>query len=520
MRRTRHLFLLAVIVGLSSRSCVTVDRSAERDSALTILFESDDYVLGPARDDYPKFLVFEPLVRGWGSRAAPGLAERGEHSLDLRTWTYHLRNDVRWHDGVPVTARDIQFTLELYRHPDVTFHGFPQLIESITVPDDHTLVLRFYRPVGPAEALAGWPVYYPRHVLEDLNPEDFFDWQFWKQPIGNGPYRYVRGVSNTMVELEANPDYFRGRPPINRIVLRLSTANVVTELLSGNVDAAYYLGPADIPKLASDPRFRVYYQWMFVEPQVVHWNQRYPFLSDPLVRRALSHALDRRELARVLYLPDDVPLIGGLSGDDRARDLYDEGRLDRGFHFDPALAGRLLDQAGWLDHDGDGIRDRDGTPAAFELLARQSGILSTLKPAILMQDHLRAVGVDMEIRQVDPAAWRPRYRSGDFDATIHDIRNNAYDLLREEFFGNGSVIGYRNPGIVGLLEAVLLEVDPASQDSLYASINQILRRDVPVTFLLPYYEAYVAHRKIHGLSTPDRAHPVAAIMEIWIEGAE
>ncbi len=97
MRSTRRLFLLAVIVGLSSSSCVAVDRSAEKDSTLTILFESDDFVLGPARDDYPKFLVFEPLVRGWGSRAAPGLAERWEHSLDLRTWTYHLRESESRH---------------------------------------------------------------------------------------------------------------------------------------------------------------------------------------------------------------------------------------------------------------------------------------------------------------------------------------------------------------------------------------------------------------------------------------
>lgn len=520
MRSTPLRFLVAVIVVLPSSSCVAVDQSAEEDSALTILFESDDYVLGPARDDHPKFLVFEPLVRGWGSRAAPGLAESWEHSPDFRTWTFHLRRDVRWHDSVPVTARDIQFTLELYRHPDVTFHGFPQKIQSITVPDDHTLVLRFSRPVGPTEALAGWPVYYPRHVLKDLDSEDFFDWEFWKHPIGNGPYRYVEGVSNTMVELEANPDYFRGKPPIDRIVLRLSTANIVTELLSENVDAAYYLGPADIPTLESDPRFRVYYQWMFVEPQVVHWNQKHPFLSDPVVRRALSHALDRRELARVLYLPDDVPLIGGLSGDDRARVLYDEGRLDGGFRFDPALAGRLLDQAGWLDHDGDGIRERAETAAAFGLLARQGGILSTLQPAILIQDQLRAVGVDMEIHQVEPAAWWPRYRSGDFDATIHDIRNNPSDLLRQEFFGGGTVIGYRNPEIVGLLEALLLAVDPVAQDSLYDSINEILERDVPVTFLLPYYEAYVAHRKVRGLSTPDRAHLVEAIMDIWLEGED
>ncbi len=489
----------------------------EPQTTLTILFASDDYVLGPSRDDSPKFLMFEPLVRGYGTRARPGLAERWEHSGDFRTWTYHLRRDVRWHDGVPFTAHDVAFSLELFRKPEIALHGFALMIDSIAVPDEHTLVLTFLRPTGPEEALPGWPVFYPKHLLTDLDPTSFFDWEFWTRPVGNGPYRYVRGVSNTMIETQANPDYFEGTPAIDRVVLRLSSANKVTELRSGNVDVAYYLSAPEIAALVADPRFRVYFQWITSEPQAIHWNQRHPFLAHALVRRALSHAVNRRELARLLYLPDEMPLVGGLSPDDRALDLYREGKLDQGFVFDPRAAGELLDEAGWLDRGGDGVRERAGIEARFTLLARQGGILSTLEPALLLQNQLRRVGVEVEIRPVESSVWWELFRSGDFDATVHDVRNVPTDLLREGFFGEGTKIGYRNPEIVRLLEALTLELTSPGQDTLYARINAILRRDVPVTFLFPYFEAYAAHRKVRGLRTPDHSHPIEAIQEVWIE---
>ncbi len=530
MRQNRHSgpppTLVALIALLNVWGCSRPDVPAGggREPAdgsrttLTILFRSNDYVLGPATDDVPKFLMFEPLVRGYGARAEPGLAESWEHSQDFRTWTFHIRPDVRWHDGTPVTAHDIAYSLELFKRH--ALHGFPQGVESIEIPDDHTLVLEFDRPRGPEGALGGWPVFYPRHVIEGLDPERFFQWEFWKRPIGNGPYRYVRSVPNTMVELEANPDYYAGAPAIDRIVLRLSSANPVLELTSGNVDAAYYLSSPQIAALASDDRFRIYVQWIHAEPQAIHWNQRHPFLADDAVRRALAHAVDRRELARLLYLPDEMPLVGGLSPEGRADDLYSQGRLDKGPAFDPGRAEALLDEAGWLDHDGDGVRERDGVDARFTLLARQGGILSTLEPAVLLQDQLAAVGVVVEIRPVEAAVWRRLYRSGDFDVTVHDVRNVPADLLREDFFGEGTKIGYRSPEIVRLLAAIENEVDPEAQEVLYAEVNAILGRDMPVTFLFPYFEAYAVHRKVRGLRSPDRASPIAAIREIWIDDGE
>lgn len=517
--RLGRLTALAVILGQSA--CDAADRegsgqSETSPSTLRILFESDDYILGPARDDTPKFLMFEPLVRNWGARAEPALATSWEHSDDFRTWTFHLRDDVRWHDGMPVTAHDVAYSLELFRSPEITLHGFALGIESIAIPDDHTIVLTFNTPRGPNGAVAGWPVYYPKHLIEDLDPADFFQWEFWKRPVGNGPYRFVRGVPNTMVEFEANPDYYAGTLAIDRIILLLSTANPVLELTSGNVDAVYYLSSPELAALGADDRFRTYVQWVHSEPQAIHWNQRHPFLADAAVRRALGHAIDRRELARLLFLPDEMPLTGGLLPDDRADELYAAG-WDQGPAFDTDRARALLDEAGWRDLDQDGVREREGVEARFTLLARQGGILSTLEAAVLLQDQLAAVGVAAEIRPAEASLYRQLYRAGDFDATVNDVRNVPAELLRDGFFGEGTRIGYRNPEIERLLAGITREADPAAEEPLYAEINEILRRDMPLTFLFPYFEAFAAHRKVRGLRSPDRSNPIAAIREIWIE---
>ena len=505
----------AILLGVLALGCGAADNSSEdKASTITVLYESDDYILGPSRDDSPKYLVFLPLVRGYASQAEPLLAERWEHSPDYKTWTFHLRHDIRWHDGVPVTAHDVAFSLELFAHPDILQGS--EGIENVSVPDDHTIVITWMESKGPEDVLDGWTVYYPKHLLQGLDPKEYFTWDFWTHPVGNGPYRYVRGVPLTMIELEANPDYFAGKPTIGRVILKLSTASKVIELTSGNADAAYYLPPTDVLKLSADPRFRIYHLFASTEPQAIHWNQGHPFLADPQVRRALSHAIDRRELMLVNNLPDETPLVGGLSPWDRTDSLYREGKLNPGFPHDPEIAEALLEEAGWSDDSGDGVRQRGGVPARFTMLTPLGG-LSAVESAIFIQDQLRRVGVEMEIWPVERSVWREAYRTSDFDATIWDVPNVPQWLLERDFFGAGSRIGYRNTEIVRWLEMLTVEMDLAAQDTLYVRINEILRRDVPFTFLFPYVEASVAHRRIRGLRTPDRANLLEFIDELWIE---
>ena len=164
-----------------------------------------------------------------------------------------------------------------------------------------------------------------------------------------------------MFELESNPDFYAGEPLIKRVVLKFGSMNPVVELTSGGADVAYTLEPAAVQRLEADPRFVVYHRYDWSELQAIYWNQRHPLFADATwFDMALSHAIDRRELARMLNIPDEMPLVGGVSNEDLADHPYRQGGWDQGPTYDPETAKQLLEQAGWIDRNGDGIREKSG----------------------------------------------------------------------------------------------------------------------------------------------------------------
>lgn len=251
--RRQWILECASLLALAAAGCRrSHERGSARASTATIACRYGIQALNPSYDEEAKFLLFLPLVaEGDTGELEARLAQRWEHSPDFREWTCHLRTDVRWHDGVPVTARDVKFTIDLL--PDFDDVA-ASAIESIVI-DDHTVRIRY---AGSADVLPTWQVYYPKHRLEHLDPKTIFDWEFWTHPVGNGPYRFVRYIPETMMEFKANADSFR-RPRIERLVLKFAGASGLTELLSGNVDAITDVNAAEIPKLAGDRRFHVYY---------------------------------------------------------------------------------------------------------------------------------------------------------------------------------------------------------------------------------------------------------------------
>lgn len=500
-------------------------------STLRILVAGED--LSQIQLHAPKYLLFLPLVERYGPEVVPRLATSWEHSPDYRTWTFHLREDVRWHDGVPVTAHDIRFSLELFHHPEVLLPAgwyLASTFESISVPDDHTLVVTRKLPSSPPPLglpFSGWTVFLPRHLLEGLDPSEFYEWEFWTRPVGNGPYRFVRRLPMTMIELEANPDFYAGEPSIQRVIVKFSGASPVAELRSGASDVVLSVTASDRLKLAADPRFVVYHQYDWSELQAIYWNQHHPLFAEAAVRRALGHAIDRRQLARLLGYPDEMPLVGGVSNEDLVDYPYRQSGWDQGPAYDPALAARLLDQEGWIDRDGDGIREKDDREARFTLLVPNSEDTPGRDEGIFVQDQLRRVGVGMEMRTVEWGAAQDLVRQGAYEAALTSVDNTPSGILVkwlgeappggfDRWSGQPAPFGYRNQEAARLLLALHRETDLDGQDTLYGKVNDIFRRDMPVTFLFPLASSNVAHRRIRGLRQGWPAF-LGNAGELWIE---
>ena len=418
-----------------------------------------------------QWLVFEPLVK-WNLKGEleKRLARSWEHSSDYRTWTIRLRPDVTWQDGVPVTAHDVKFTLELLSHPDVLEidPGF-----SVTVLDDWTYTIAYQRGIGdPIQPL---PVFYPKHVLDRLDPKTFRAWDFWTHPVGNGAYRFVRQVPRTMTEYEASPTYYRGRPRIERVVLKgLTAESALTELLSGHVQAIW-LDLKDVPQIRRDSRFLVYYDINNYFLNAIVWRHDHPLFRDASVRAALTLAINRRELGQVLNLPDETPIVDAPP---TARQ-FRRGEFPDPWPYDTTRAKRLLDEAGWRDVGGGRVRERDGKPFSFVALAQPRDAAS----AVYIQSQLRGLGIQMDVQFLDRSVVRARTKAGTFEALIAEMFTIPGRL--KEWFGEGSLFGYVNPRVVALLDKAEATGDPDEVDRIYREMMPIIQAEMPVTFLFP-----------------------------------
>jgi peptide/nickel transport system substrate-binding protein len=407
-----------------------------------------------------------------------------------------------------VTAHDIAFSIALWRHPDVQWYG-AAAVDSAHAVDDHTVVF-FYRRPGTTADLT-WDVYYPKHLLEDLDPARFFEWEFWTRPIGNGPYRYVRHDPGTHFELAANPDYYRGEPAIQRVRIRLgSDESHRLNLLAGRVDITR-LTSGTAERFLRDDRFAVYYDRTSFAPIRLAWNVRHPLFAEKAIRQALTFGIDRRELAAALGIVEAAPVTDGiLSGC-----LAERGELRSPRPYDPARAERILEAAGWRDSDAAAVRDKEGVPFRFETIVP----VNQEPAAVLVQQQLRRIGVAMELRVMEPTIVNRRFNAGEFEAAVPTLArfDRWIALPHPSSDARTPGNGYDNSRARELWETVARTDSVDELLRVQRELSAIYHEEIPGTFLYARIHATVARSRVHGLDVtpnwlafPDRLSIAAA----------
>ncbi|MEJ2312643.1 MAG: ABC transporter substrate-binding protein [Gemmatimonadales bacterium] len=492
-------FLLSWVVILAGAAACerSEDRALARGSTL-VMAVPDFEAVKPDNWDLD-FLTFLPLAkRGERGDLEGQLARSWEHSADHREYTFHLRTDVSWDDGVSVTAHDVKFTLDLLSHPEVAqYAGFEAL-----VVDDSTVRIRATNP-GYVDDIS----VLPRHLLQELEPRRFWQWEFWTHPVGNGPYRFVRYIPETLMEFRANPDYFGTAPRMERVILKFVGEAGITELLAGNVDIAR-AELVQIPRIAKDPRFRLY-SGVYPGGRGIYWKTDHPLFSDARVRHALTLAVNRPELLWLLNLPDTLPITDGVF---TARQ-FRRGEWPEPLPYDPVRARALLTAAGWVDQDGDGVREKDGRMFRFTATVRPGDGIPEL--AVYVQDFFRQVGVHMEMVVLEkPMMWE-KLRAGDFEAMFMVVQSGVSAQRRD--LGRENRLGYENQEAFAIIDSLQVTAAPGEIDRLYGRLTEIFRADMPVTRLTPWTTAWFVHRRIRGLSSPLRAEPDTYVEALWVE---
>jgi peptide/nickel transport system substrate-binding protein len=489
-------------------------RRVEQPNSITVLYPEDTAVLGPDDDQAAAFLMFLPLVAYNARGGLEGrLADLWSHSPDDRAWTIHLRDGIRWHDGGPVTAHDVKFTVDLLTNPDVSW--WPPESLAVDLIDDLTYIIKYKENSLAAGVSNDWFVAYPKHLLERLDPKGFLTWDFWKHPVGNGPFRYVRHVPRTMLKLEANPDYYWGKPKIAEVVLKLSEweRDPVPELLSGDVDAAPFVKAADLSKFGKDARFSVHQHLDHQIIGVLCWNHRHPLFREPAVRRALTLAINRRELAELLNYPRGTPVLDAPVSRRQLR----RGEFVEAIPYDLEAANQLLDASGWVRRNGRGIRERSGTRFEFILTCGVGTQWIGPESAVYIASQLERAGIRANIRTLEGLTHFQRVVAGDYQAAISRMATGWGDVPSPKDFL--AAAGYADPRFLDLQDRLRTLRDPDGEDRLYWDMARLFQEDVPATFLYPAVQTTLANQRIRGLDECAYRGDLTRCMEnLFLEG--
>lgn len=452
-------------------------------------------------------LIYSGLVRTDPELRPEGdLAESWKVSPDELTITFHLRKGVRWHDGAPFTARDVDFTYRYMIDPKTpTAYGedFRQ-IQWTEVVDPYTYRVRYRQPYAPA--IQSWGIWIlPAHLLEGPWREgvDLRTSRQNRHPVGTGPYRFVEWKTGEKVVLEENPAYWEGRPYIHRVVYRIipDPATTFLELKARNIDMAN-LTPIQFRRQTDYPAFRKAfnrYRYLANAYAYLGFNLRDPRFQDRRVRQAVAHAIDRQEIIDGVLLG-----LGQVAGGPyKPGTWYYDPDVKR-YPYDPDRARALLAEAGWVPGP-DGILGKDGRPFAFTVRTNQGNAVRQ-QTAEIIQRRLRAVGIDVKIHVVEWAAFINTFiKKRDFEAIIlgWGLGNDPdqYIIWHSSQTGPDELnhVTYRNPRVDALLEAGRRTLDQGKRKAIYREFQEILAEDQPVVFLYVPEALPVVASRIHGV---------------------
>jgi peptide/nickel transport system substrate-binding protein len=453
-------------------------------------------------------LIYDGLVRADRDLSLTGeLAESWEISKDERTITFHLKRGVRWHDGAPFTARDVEFTYRYMRDPKTPTAYAEDFLQvaSTEVVDPYTFRVRYEKPYAPA--LLSWALWVlPAHLLEEpwRRGVDLRTTPQNRHPIGTGPFRFQEWKAQEKVVLLASPDYHRGRPYLDRVLLRIipDSATIFLELKARNVDMAG-LTPLQFRRQTEYPAFTRFfekYRYLSNSYAYLGFNLKDPRFADRTVRRALAHAIDKREIIEGVLLGLAREAVGPYKPGTWW--YTDEVRT---FPYDPDRAKELLREAGWRDRDGDGILERDGKPFRFTIRTNQGNSVR-IQTAEIIQRRLKAIGIDVNIHVVEWAAFINTFiRKRDFEAIILGwglgLDPDQYEIWHSSKTGPDQLnhISYGNPEVDRLLESGRRTFNQERRKAIYREFQRVLAEDQPVVFLYVPDALMAVSSRIHGI---------------------
>jgi peptide/nickel transport system substrate-binding protein len=430
-------------------------------------------------------LVYDGLIRlNDKLEPQPDLATKWENP-DPTTWIFTLRDNVKFSDGQPFTAADVKYTYDSLIDPNfkAPYASLYAPIKSVDVIDDHQVKFTLKQPFAPLLSYMDIGIV-PKHIGEKN------DNSLSSNPVGTGPYKMVKWDKNSKISLEANEDYFGGKPKTKKITYFIIPDNStrVASLESGDIDFVHSpLSPQDIKRMKANDKY-VVQETQGLGFTYLNFNTKSPILSDVKVRQAISYLVNKDVISSDIYQGMDKP---GNSPLLPASWAYDDSI--KGFPYDPAKAKELFKEAGWTDSNGDGILDKNGKKLTITLSTHTEDP-NRIQTVEFLQNEFTKAGVLAQVKTSEWPTFSAALTDGKFDIALVGWLNQV-DPDRSFYApfhtDGGSNYGkYSNPQVDSLIDKGRSTMDQKERASIYQQAAKIVTDEVAYDVLL--YQGYIA----------------------------
>lgn len=454
----------------------------------------------------------------------PRIAKSWDWAKDSMSVTYHIDPAARFHDGTPVTAADVKFSLKMVNDTALATAVAPLVtnIDSIHAADSLTAVVFFKRhtPEEFYDVAYQIPII-PEHVYGKVTPTALKTSDLLRTPVGSGRFRFVRWEAATRIELIADTANYRGRAKLDRVVFLVGQAPdaASSAVLAGESDfyAAFPLDQArrlDSSKVVRGiPNILMAYGFLGMR---LHARKSktapHPILADPAVRRAISMSLDRQSMLANVFNGTGIPAHGPFPANAATSDTtitlppYDTTR-----------ARALLDSAGWKV-GANGVRSKGGRPLRIELMVPATSAIR-LRYADFIQEQLRRAGVAVDIAKTPGPGFQARQDAGDFDTFLNVTFTDPSVSGTKQYWGTEGLragtnwLSYVNPKVDALLDSAARAPTLASLKPLASRAYQAIADDAPAVWLYNYFTMAAVNRRFE--TQPFRADGWWAHLADW-----
>jgi len=428
----------------------------------------------------------------------PRVAESWEANEDATVWTFHLRKDVKWHDGTPLVAADVKYNFDRIIDPEVAAlrAGDMACIESVEAPDDYTVVFNLNTPV--AAFITKCLLINPGLLAQPAALEEHGE-SFTANAIGTGPYKLVEWVPGEKVVLEANPDFYEGEPATKNIVFKLipDGMTALIELEQGNLDFLFNIPSTELAAFEKNDDISLErakdfgVAWIFLNTAMEPCN-------DINVRKAIAHCIDYNTIYTALLSDHGVPADSYLPNHNWA---YTPDTIP--YTYDVELAKQYLADSGWTDTDGDGLVDKDGETLKLEIGSQTREADAVLAEAA--QNYMKQIGIDVTISPVESAVYSERLAAEDYQSYVLNISQDSPEPSLLIDFAFTSYAGYNKFGYNNerVDELVLKANSTGEQDvrkEAYIEIQKLIKEDY---VSLPFFSRHAqvgVNSKVEGFT--------------------